>query len=59
MQIDPAKVEVLKVWYSVFCTLMDSDEYTDRVLLEKLRKLRAELVREIPEVEADMAKHKN
>ena len=51
---DPRLVEVLKVWYSVFCTLVDAHnegEYTDVELAEKMRKLRLELVKRLPEVE--------
>jgi hypothetical protein len=60
---DPAKVEVLKVWYSVFCTLVDdhleAGGYGDRVVfIDKMLKLRQELSKAIPEVEAEMARHK-
>lgn len=58
---DEAKVEVLKVWYSVFCTLVDAHvagEYTDYVFIDKLLKLRRKLVEAAPEVEQEMARHK-
>lgn len=51
------KVEIIKVWYSVFCTLMDGDEYTDAELLSKLRQLREELKKAVPEVEAEMGRY--
>ena len=65
MQIDPAKVEVLKVWYSVFCTLVDghaegeSTDAADAIFIQKMYELRRKLAERVPEVEADMAKHKN
>lgn len=59
---DKAKVEVLKVWYSVFCTIVDAHaegEYTDKQLLVKIVQLRRKLTENVPEVEREMAKHKN
>ena len=56
-EVDPRKVEFLKVWYSLFCTLMDAwgdGEYTDTVLVQKLVKLRNLLTTRLPEVEADL-----
>jgi hypothetical protein len=55
------KVEVLKVWYSVFCTLVDayqSEEYTTNDFCHKMVTLRSELASRIPEVEAEMKRHK-
>lgn len=55
---DPAKVEVLKVWYSVFCTLVDAyknHEYTDAQFIEKMGLLREGLRKEVPQVEAELA----
>lgn len=57
----PAKVEVLKVWYSVFCTLVDAyqaEEYTTNDFCEKMVTLRSELAGRIPEVEEEMRRHK-
>jgi hypothetical protein len=57
----PEKVEVLKVWYSVFCTLLDAyaeGEYRPDQLIEKMEVLRHELATRVPEVEREMAKHK-
>lgn len=61
MTADPAKVEALLVWYSVFCTLVDSHtagELETDPLMEKLLRLRHRLAEEIPEVEAEMARYK-
>jgi hypothetical protein len=58
---DSAKVEVLKVWYSVFCTLVDTYAEGERPaswLIEKIVKLREELAQQVPEVEREMARHK-
>lgn len=55
------KVEVLKVWYSVFCTLADAHakgEYTDGEFIKKIMDLRKHLAQAVPEVEAEMARHK-
>jgi hypothetical protein len=44
-------VEVIKVWYSVFTTLMDSydaGEYRPDQLIEKLQKMRQMLDKEVP-----------
>jgi len=46
--IDEAKVEVLKVWYSVFCTLVDAwqaSEYDDVEFISKMLQLRSELIK--------------
>jgi hypothetical protein len=54
---DPRKVEVLKVWYSVFCTLVDAHrqgEYTEAELVVKMCELRQELINQMPEVESMM-----
>jgi hypothetical protein len=62
VNVDPAKVEVLKVWYSVFCTLVDgynAGDYSDPGFIDKMKTLRRKLVENLPEVEAEMAKHKN
>jgi hypothetical protein len=50
---DPRKVEVLKVWYSVFCTLMDGNE-SDAELLKKLRCLRERLMQAYPQLEREL-----
>lgn len=58
---DPAKVEVLKVWYSVFCELVDGykhHDFTDAQFIEKMALLREGLRREVPEVEAELARSK-
>lgn len=60
MNPDPAKVEVLKVWYSVFCTVVDAyrrEEYTANEFCEKMAKLRDKLKEAFPHVEAEMAQH--
>jgi hypothetical protein len=52
-----AKLEVLKVWYSVFCTLVDAyreDEYNAPQFIDKMLALRDELTKAVPEVEAMM-----
>ena len=48
---DLATIEVLKVWYSLFCTLMDDVSLTPFGKLEKLRQLRQELRERLPQVE--------
>lgn len=55
--VDERKVEFLKVWYALFCTIMDawSDEKYDNVeTIFKLRDLRNALTTRLPEVEADL-----
>jgi hypothetical protein len=42
LMIDEKKIEVLKTWYSVFCTVMDSTPSTD-AMVQKLTDLRREL----------------
>jgi hypothetical protein len=59
--IDEAKVEVLKVWYSVFCTLVDAwqaNEYDDVEFISKMLQLRSELIKQLPEVEEALKKEK-
>jgi hypothetical protein len=59
--IDEAKVEVLKVWYSVFCTLVDAwqaSEYDDVEFISKMLQLRSELIKQLPEVEEALKKEK-
>jgi hypothetical protein len=59
---DSAKIEVLKVWYSVFCTLMDAyrdGNYERADLIEKLEKLRDELADRVPELEDEMRRSKH
>ena len=54
MMIDPKKLEVLKVWYSLFTTIMDeipNDPVPDTWRMEKLRKLRDRLREEAPGLE--------
>jgi hypothetical protein len=54
---DPKLVEVLTVWYAVFCTLIDAHkqgEYTEAALVTKMCQLRHELIKRIPEVESMM-----
>ena len=51
------KVEFLKVWYALFCTIMDAhsdSEYTDAQAIKKLRDLRNALTTRLPEVEAEL-----
>jgi len=58
---DPAKVEVLKVWYSVFCTLVDAyaeGKYSAGGFIDKIKTLRQALAERVPEVEKEMARHK-
>ncbi len=56
--IDEAKVEVLKVWYSVFCVLMDGpDQYTEGQRLRKLRHLRQLLRDAYPQLESELKKN--
>jgi len=60
---DSRKVEVLKVWYSVFCTIMDPDpkdgsEYSPNELIAKLRALREKLREAYPGLEAELARSK-
>jgi hypothetical protein len=49
------KVEVLKVWYALFTTIMDTweDPAAD---IERLKKLRNRLAQEDPELEAEIQK---
>jgi hypothetical protein len=57
MAIEESKVEYLKVWYSVFCVLVDAyteGDFTDQLLIEKIIKLRNSLVTGMPEVEAQL-----
>ena len=58
MNPDPRKVEVLKVWYSVFCTLMDGNERDDQLVL-KLRVLRQRLIEAYPQLEKELKRGKN
>jgi hypothetical protein len=55
-------LEVSKVWYSLFCTLMDGfaeGEFSREQVLDKLLVLRRELAERVPAVEAMMAKKRN
>jgi hypothetical protein len=57
MSEQEAKVEFLKVWYSLFCTVMDAwsdGEYNDSAAVVKLRDLRNALTTRLPEVEASI-----
>lgn len=61
-RVDPARVEVIKVWYSVFCTLVDAynaGEYSESGFIQKMKDLRHKLIEEVPEVEAQLAKEKH
>lgn len=54
------KVEVLKVWYCVFCTVADAynnGEYTQAEFAYKMLELRQSLARAVPEVEEEMARY--
>jgi hypothetical protein len=52
-----AKVEVLKVWYSVFCALMDDKaQYTNDHKILKLAHLRQMLRDAYPQLEEELAK---
>ena len=56
----PEKVEVLKVWYSVFCAICDTrqdGEYDDATFLRKVLELREKLAEAIPSVEQEMARY--
>jgi hypothetical protein len=59
--VDERKVEFLKVWYALFCTIMDAHsdgEYTDTAAIFKLRDLRNSLTTRLPEVEAELLEKK-
>ena len=61
MSADERKVEFLKVWYSLFCTLMDAwtdGEMSDLVLIGKLGQMRNALTTRLPEVEAALLEKK-
>lgn len=61
MSVNEAKVEVLKVWYSVFCELVDAHlhgELNDFDFTDKVIRLRQKLAEALPEVETEMAKYK-
>jgi hypothetical protein len=47
--VDKAKLEVLRVFYAVFTTLMDGTDLSDEALLSKLRVLNARLKNEVGE----------
>lgn len=51
--IDPRKLEVLKVWYAIFCTIVDEGrpEYSEAWKLQKLKELRARLRAEAPDLD--------
>ena len=53
------KIEVLKVWYSIFCVIMDDKDMYIGEQLEKLNKLRKRLKDESPELEKLVAQMKN
>jgi hypothetical protein len=59
MALDEKKVEVLKVWYSIFCTIMDDREMTWEIKTDKLHKLRRLLKDESPDLELIVAQMKN
>jgi hypothetical protein len=57
VSVNEEKVEFLKVWYALFCTLVDAHvdgEYTDSQLVSKLYQLRNSLTTRMPEVEAEL-----
>lgn len=47
--IDQRKLEVLKVWYAVFTTVMDAPEFNDTTKLAKLKQLRQLLQDVVPD----------
>jgi hypothetical protein len=47
--ISPRKLEAMKVWYSLFMTLIDARDKSDAWVLEKLRKLRDQIRAEFPD----------
>jgi hypothetical protein len=58
MALDEKKVEILKVWYSIFCVIMD-DEKIEEDKIDKLIKLRKRLKDESPELEQMLKQMKN
>jgi hypothetical protein len=62
--IDLAKVEVLKVWYSLFCVLVDShaegesSDTADAIFIQKMYELRRQLAEKVPEVEKEFARQR-
>jgi hypothetical protein len=58
--VNQRKVEVLKVWYSLFCAIMDhlsndtggTSRLSDAEIMQRLRQLRQRLKDEAPELEA-------
>jgi hypothetical protein len=56
--LDEKKVEILKVWYSIFCVIMD-DEKIEEDKIDKLIKLRKRLKDESPELEQMLKQMKN
>lgn len=57
--LDEKKVEVLKVWYSIFCVIIDAISYNEEEKLSKLTQLRERLKRESPELEQLVKQMKN
>jgi hypothetical protein len=49
--VNKRTLEVMKVWYATFTTIMDS--YSGDELLWRLRKLRDKLKQEAPELEVN------
>jgi hypothetical protein len=58
MALDEKKVEILKVWYSIFCVIMD-DEKIEEDKIDKLIKLRKRLKDESQELEQMLKQMKN
>jgi len=59
MSLDPKKIEVLKVWYSIFCTIIDDKELSNDKILDKLFKLRQLLIQQDPDLEDVIKQMKN
>lgn len=59
MAIDEKKVEVLKVWYSIFCTIMDDRKIPWEMKSDKLHKLRRLLKDQSSDLEKLVQQMKN
>ena len=59
MAIDAKKLEILKVWYSIFVVIMDDREISWEQKTDKLHKLRRRLKQESPELEQIIKQMKN
>ena len=59
MAINKKALECLKVWYSIFCTIVDDKSLNHQTTLDKLYKLRDRIKRESPELEKMIKQMKN